>query len=686
MFADLTQILGRNAWPGQLEYCDQNLLDVCVCTLCWWVAGYALAFGNGGAFIGGGVGGDFFLVGLSSLRGGRRAVEAAAAVADCESDTLSAFLFQLMFASTAVTIVSGAVAQRAKFQAYLLFCAVMSVLIYPAVAHWLWSSDGWLAATAPEASALGGALDFAGGCTVHVVGGVAAVSGAVVFGYRNKFSMDQRRWPPRFAFVAGKGWRVNEYEPASEALASLGVFLLWVGWFSFNAGSIGRAVVATEATPLRMELASLVFVNSLVSPSAAALALVLLGALLKWRRRRREAAERERELERDASGRGGGSGGGGAAVVEAQRRAAARRQYYRRHGHQQRAYASVSDAINGILAGLVVVTPAAGFVQPEVALVLGVLSAFAYKGGSELLLKLRVDDPLDASVVHGVCGALGVLSLGFVADPGLVAVTLPMRSEALGGLFYGGDGTLLAAQAVAVAATAAWTGALSVALFWAMRRFDQNRAQTWFVVMTESTAQRLAFGHEGTNNSKSEDGAAAAAAAARGSELMTLYSPAASTTMALTAVVPGLRVRSIDSLADSSASSSSSSSSRSSRSSRSSPSMSQRSSPQRVRRRAARTRSASALTTTATSAVSLSSDSEDDSENSDSENGDGSSSSSSSGSGSSDENDASEEASGSNDDVAATGRATRRRSSRRRRTSKIVRERRETEERVFVPS
>jgi ammonium transporter, Amt family len=438
--------------------CVQNLLDVCVCTICWWVCGYAFAFGRGDGFIGGADGSDYVLWGLLRLRGG---MDAVARSADCAVASLGVanWAFQLMFATTAVTIVSGGIAQRAKLQAYLVSCAVLAALVYPVVVHWLWSADGWLSAGNPNSSVLGGALDFAGGCTVHMVGGVTALSGTLVLGFRNKFSMDRVKSPPRFEFVAGK-WLVNEYEPASEALASLGAFLLWFAWLSFNAGSVGRAVV-DDVSPLRMQLASLVVVNSLISPSIASLTMVLIGVTLRWRQ---HAAEARRSVTAQPKRKG---------------------------------LASVSDAINGILAGLVIITPAAGYVQPEVAFAMGILGGVVAKFGSQLLLRLRVDDPLDASVVHALCGACGIIALGFVADPGLVAITLPARGVAHGGLFYGGDGTLLAAEALAVVAVVAWVSGVTLPLFWLMRRFDQNRVQTWFTITTESTAQRLAFGVEG---------------------------------------------------------------------------------------------------------------------------------------------------------------------------------------------
>ena len=201
---------------------SQTLLDQCVVTLVWWACGFAFAFGDGGVFWGSS--GFFFA---------QETPSESLLIGECrrnlrDGHNMSFWVFELMFAATCCTIVSGAIAERVKWQGYMLYCFLFTLVIYPPIARALWHEGGFLGM---KAALFGtGALDFAGGAVVHLVGGVAGLCGAVAVGYRNKFSMEPRLQPPRFAFVNGK-WRVNELAPASEALAALGIFILWFSWF-----------------------------------------------------------------------------------------------------------------------------------------------------------------------------------------------------------------------------------------------------------------------------------------------------------------------------------------------------------------------------------------------------------------------------------------------------------------------
>ena len=174
----------------------KNFMDFSVGAITYWAFGFAFAYG--GTTLGGFIAyGDFFLEGQAST-----------------------YFFQVVFAATAATIVSGAVAERTKFSAYLLFQPFICGVIYPIVTHWVWSGQGWLGDL--------GFIDFAGSGVVHMVGGFAALAGVMIVGPRiGKYDDNGTPLPlPGSSMVAG----------------ALGVFILWFGWYGFNVGSALAAV------------------------------------------------------------------------------------------------------------------------------------------------------------------------------------------------------------------------------------------------------------------------------------------------------------------------------------------------------------------------------------------------------------------------------------------------------------
>jgi ammonium transporter, Amt family len=173
----------------------KNLLDACVGAFAYFAFGYGLAYGDGNAVFGYS---KFFLVGETDFVG---------------------FFFQFVFASSTATIVSGAVAERCRFRAYLIYSFMLTGFIYPVGTHWVWSPNGFLAAHVS---------DFAGGGAVHMVGGVAALSGAWILGPRiGRFEKDE---------TTGK-WISKPIPPHNQTLAALGAFILWMGFFPFNGAS-----------------------------------------------------------------------------------------------------------------------------------------------------------------------------------------------------------------------------------------------------------------------------------------------------------------------------------------------------------------------------------------------------------------------------------------------------------------
>jgi len=240
------------------------------------------------------------------------------------------FLFQAMFAATAATIVSGAVAERIKLTSYIAFTFILVGLIYPIVGMWKWGG-GWLAEL--------GFYDFAGSTIVHSLGGWAALAGVIVLG-------------PRIGkYVDGK---IIPIPGHSIPLATIGVFLLWLGWFGFNGGSV------LSADP---SLTSLVLVTTSLAAATGA-----IGALLA-------AAIYLKTLD-------------------------------------------LSMVLNGILGGLVGITAGADLMSPNDAMIIGLISGATVVFAVVFFDKIKVDDPVGATSVHLVCGILGTLFVGIFGDKG----------------------------------------------------------------------------------------------------------------------------------------------------------------------------------------------------------------------------------------------------------------------------
>jgi Amt family ammonium transporter len=312
----------------------QSFFITALVTVIWMVAGYSIAFGDGGtysAYVG-----DFskfLLAGLSenwdkpfTLGTG----EGAVAFTIPESVFL---MFQMTFAIITAALITGAVADRMKFSALVMFITLWTLLVYSPVAHWVWHPSGWLFGL--------GALDFAGGTVVHINAGVAGLVAAIVLGKR-------------------VGYGSENMAPFNLGLAVIGASLLWVGWFGFNAGSAGSSGGGRAGMAM------------LVTQIAAG------GAVLSW-----TFAE-----------------------------------------WMIKGKPSVLGAISGAVAGLVAITPAAGFVLPGSALIIGVVAGLAgLWGATALKHALGYDDSLDAFGVHGICGIVGALLVGFLSYGPLSATT-----------------------------------------------------------------------------------------------------------------------------------------------------------------------------------------------------------------------------------------------------------------------
>ena len=208
----------------------KNLMDFCIGTVVFSLLGYTLMMGEDALF---------GLIGRPNLDLFTHFKEFIASPADGFTDA-SYFVFNLVFCATTATIVSGAMAERTKFSAYCVYSAVISLVIYPIEAHWIWGG-GWLSQL--------GFHDYAGSCAIHMVGGIAALIGAAILGPRiGKYVKDKD----------GKVTKVNAIPGHSIPLGALGVFILWLGWYGFNGAA------ATTVTEL-----SSIFLTTTIAPSVA---------------------------------------------------------------------------------------------------------------------------------------------------------------------------------------------------------------------------------------------------------------------------------------------------------------------------------------------------------------------------------------------------------------------------------
>lgn len=376
----------------------KNILDIALAGLIWFLVGHGIAYGGAvgesrDKFIGLAVGDgeDLFALHIDDKN--------ATTYTEHGYDWASWF-FQFAFCAVAATIVSGAVAERTRIEAYLVYTSVITGLIYPVVVHWGWSPTG---AFSPFNSNVedalkpveGGAMDFAGSTIVHMTGGIAALVGAAVVGPRTG----------RF----GADGSVRRMPMHNFTLIALGTFVLWFGWYGFNCGStLGINGFGRDA--------GRVAVTTTMAPCAAAL-LVTVAAKLRsgvW---------------------------------------------------------DLGAVCNGVLAGLVSITAGCAAVDPWAAIVIGLVGGLVYVGASALLVRLRVDDPLDAFAVHGACGAWGTVAVGLFA-PAAYAYN---RAGHCGAFMPGCDGKLLGVQLAFVLAVGCWVAATSAVMFFALSKLGLLR-------------------------------------------------------------------------------------------------------------------------------------------------------------------------------------------------------------------
>jgi ammonium transporter, Amt family len=290
--------------------------DITIGTLCYYLIGFALMYGSD--FLGV-IGKDGFM-----LKGDFSHLKLS-----ISTDTF--WLFQGAFVIAVISIVSGAVAERINFRAYLLYVILMTAIIYPIAGHWVWGG-GWLGKLGME--------DFAGSAVIHALGGFSALAAAILIGPRKgKFTSKET---------------TSIALPSNLPLASVGAFLLWFGWFGFNAGS------TMTATDVRIGHIAIVTMLSAASGGAV----TLLYTLFRYGR------------------------------------------------------SDAPSVINGSLAGLVGITAGCAFVSDQAAILIGAVSGLLMMAATNWLEAKRIDDPVGAFPVHAASGVWGTIAVGLFATKG----------------------------------------------------------------------------------------------------------------------------------------------------------------------------------------------------------------------------------------------------------------------------
>jgi Amt family ammonium transporter len=294
----------------------KNVMDFSLGSLTYWAFGFALAYG--GSSIGGFLAyGDLFFFDDNARAG--------------------EWFFQVVFAATAATIISGAVAGRVKFTSYLIYTPFITGLIYPVVTHWVWGG-GWLAEI--------GFFDFAGSGVVHMLGGVAALAGVLIVG-------------PRIGKYDENG-RARSIPGHSVTLGALGVFILWFGWYGFNAGSTLAAVGQDIATPA---------VTTTLAAAAGALGAMFTAWFITGK-------------------------------------------------------PDVGFTLNGVLAGLVGVTAGAASLSFGGSILVGLIAGVIMVFSVMALERVGIDDPVGAISVHGSAGLWGLIAVGLLTSDANVGIQL----------------------------------------------------------------------------------------------------------------------------------------------------------------------------------------------------------------------------------------------------------------------
>ena len=323
---------GLVSTKSTVEILTKNIALYSIASIMYMIVGYNLMYPSDGTGV---------IPAVSFFLGGDNAVEdVVASGGDIYYSGLSDFFFQVVFVATAMSIVSGAVAERMKLSSFLIFSIVMTGLIYPLQGYWKWGG-GFLDAA--------GFQDFAGSGVVHLCGAAAALAGVLLLGARSGKYED------------GK---INAIPGANMPLATLGTFILWLGWFGFNGGSELMVSNVGEANAV-----SMVFVNTNASAAGGVIAALLLSKIMFGK-------------------------------------------------------FDLSMGLNGAIAGLVSITAEPLAPAPEQAALIGAVGGIIVVISVIFLDKMKVDDPVGAISAHGTAGIWGLIAVAFTNSDATIGVQL----------------------------------------------------------------------------------------------------------------------------------------------------------------------------------------------------------------------------------------------------------------------
>ncbi|KAK9803465.1 hypothetical protein WJX73_004901 [Symbiochloris irregularis] len=388
--------------------CLKNIIDASAGGIGYWLFGWAFAYG------------DPFYVddnGSTVYQSNAFIGSQQFAMSDFDQFNYYKWLFQFVFAISTATIISGAVAERMKFQAYLLYAFFLTAWVYPVLTHWVWSPTGWASPTRVTGPLLlgSGAYDTVGSGAVHMVGGLAAGAGAWVLG------------PRTGRFINGKPQPMPGH---NSVFFMSGVLLLWFGFYGFNPGTMGQ-IINPDGSHFAEVVARCAISTSLGGCFGGVVALMQYFVVTKIR--------------------------------------------------TGRSVWDLHQAGNGALCGMIVITSGCGTFEPWAAAVGGIVGGMVYLPSSLFFLHIvKLDDVVDATTVHGTCGCLGVLWEALLSKQGFVeqiyGTTNPDGiTPRHYGWWQGDNATVLGANVIWILAMTGWTLGMMVPFFYALKLLGQLR-------------------------------------------------------------------------------------------------------------------------------------------------------------------------------------------------------------------
>ncbi|GKY98313.1 hypothetical protein MPSEU_000788900 [Mayamaea pseudoterrestris] len=332
---------------------------------------------------------------------------------------LTDWFFEYSFSATCVTIIAGTLAERSRMSAYVAYSLFMVAFVYPIIVHSIWSVNGFLSRTAEDPLLGIGVLDFSGSGVIHLTGGTTALIATLILGAR------------RGRFHNSKGEpldRPRDIAGHSISLQTLGCLILWVGWLGFNMGPAVRLTTAVSPSAVASSAVS----NTALAGGAAAISTLCFNMWLNYM-------------------------------------------------FNEEISIDITKTINGTLTGLAAVTAGCATLEPWAAIITGMVAGWVYLGLSKLLIRLRIDDAVDAIPVHGGGGFWGLIVAGLLSSPRKMEAAFG-HSNHVGLLYSIGqlkfDASLFACQITAIVFIVSWTAFLMFPFFLVLNNMGWMRVHT----------------------------------------------------------------------------------------------------------------------------------------------------------------------------------------------------------------